>query len=87
MFTVPTGRVYVVRNIQLVFFSWTASVAARLMGPGTTTAAWLWRQTITQDQTVWLETRLVFDAGETLYAVRTTGVGMTVTVNGYDFAA
>lgn len=91
-FTVPAGRVYIVRSVSIVLQTTGAGAANRFvfMSNGTSSSAnRLFRRNITIDTTELLDVRWVFNAGETLTAVvfSVTGNDCTLTTHGYDLDA
>lgn len=86
VYTAPASVVAIVTHIHIVRYSWTANATYTLSINGTTTATWVLRSIATEEGTDILETRLILNPGDTLSAVRQTGVGIVLTVNGYELS-
>lgn len=87
IYTVPPGVVAVVRQLHIVGFSRTADTNVSLFIGGSSTGSYVYRRRWTADGTEIIETYLPMVEGEQLLARRETGLGVTITVAGFEFDA
>lgn len=88
IFTVPTGRLYVVRSLTVLLQSMAANSLVLFAANSTANANRLLRRTFLNDDTALInELRWVFTAGETLVALHGGTLGQcTVSAHGYNLA-
>lgn len=82
--TVPAGKVWVLKTIIWVSTSSLANQVGVIYARGTGTADRIWRKPIVANDTIVQDTRVVLEAGESLYGQWGTA-NATVTLSGYEF--